>query len=52
MLSTRDLVFKERLSKKTNKKICEVIHSRESSIKEHSKVETTGLYENSSSGKC
>ena len=50
ILSTKDLVFKERLVKKVDRVLCEAICYRESSVEECSKV--TSLYENSSSSKC
>ena len=49
MLSTRDLVFKKRLAKKLIEKY---VRLYKIDIKEYSKVEITGLYKDSSSGKC
>ena len=50
ILSTKYLVFKERLVKKVDRMLCGAICYKESSVEECSKV--TSLYENSSSSKC
>ena len=50
MLSTKDLVFKERLTKEVDREVCGTIYNRRSSIKKCSEIETTDFNEDSSSG--
>jgi len=50
ILSTKDLVFKERLTKEVDREVCGTIYNRRSSIKKCSEIETTDFNEDSSSG--
>ena len=51
MLSTKNLVFKKKTSKKVNRTIFRAICCRKSNIKEWSEVKTASQYENSFSSK-
>ena len=52
ILSTKDLVFKERLVKKVDEEIYRAIQDRESNIEECGKVEAASLDKDSSGGNC